>query len=148
MINIYREGKIKRQITMFWTKQDIPEANERYRSLITEISNLTQDELLHDKIGNLDVYEYYPKCIRGYGTRVYATNKSYIQILEDFAIGLNAPEWEYFETPGNPHKVSYRSKNMDIIISNLALGGSNGDYETVYSIEFMYAEPAVASCFG
>ncbi len=133
--------------------------DKRYHELLRYVSKITDDSLLDKQVASLQVYQNnglfpYPDCVRGGAVLVFGTNRTYPEVVWSYAEALEKKGWIYFQGERTPSilKDNYHSKTMHVLITEE--GRQKNEYlewkiyRTIYSLNFIFAEPAIENCYG
>jgi hypothetical protein len=157
--------QIEREMTAWWTQRNLDEARSRFSSIVKEIP-MAEDYLLKDTLITLYVPDSHPNCIRGSGARIYGSNSSYDVIMAEYTKKFEAMSWIYLGSGTSGSRVNYRNRVDAMSISvfssaerefrqwitldegtETALTQWSSQYQTLYGIGFIYAEPEIDDCF-
>jgi hypothetical protein len=132
-------------------QKDLAANEARYRQILSTISSTTNDIMLKEKVINsLRILGgSYVGCISGTLDRIYGTNRSFNEVLLDYANTFSA-------TDGWEQKIDGRVYSIETAAVYLQEAGPSTEdyqaecknYQTCYKVRLYYADPAVLRCSG
>jgi hypothetical protein len=132
----------------------LPTVEASYTQISEKISNATHDVLLKTTFDNpLQLNRgRYAGCIDGGFDQIYGTNRSYNDVLADYAKVFTALGWTAGTGPQAGYS-GYYIKSAKIVLNLITPSSPDyplpaGQYITVYDVFFQFADPATEYCQG
>jgi hypothetical protein len=130
----------------------LPTIEANYKQIYDKISGTTNDVRLAsptDSDSSLyHVGKSYTGCIRGGFLRTYGANRSFKDVLADYRNAFPEMLWQENEDFGGVASKTTRIQLHRINSTSPDYAIGEGKYLTLYTVSLVYADPAVASCYG
>jgi len=128
-----------------------PTVEADYKRIYDAVLGATQDVQLRESI-----YDFPPTlmrggpvhCIRAHLSQTYGTNRSFDEVRADYRKALSFLSWVDHAESSGVSTVRLRIRLYQIDPSSLDYQVGKGQYQTIYSINVNYADPAIQYCIG
>ena len=165
-VGVASEGyhEVQQAFIRWETARKLEESTQYYDRAMTKLIP-QKEHLLAQQVAPLQILEAHPRCIVGVDYRLYGSEKDYEAIVANYANRAVAMGWEEASAPEFEGYYAYCNRETDFtmcigvfvlsesllqsesIVANLTEEGLaqwREDYQTVYGIKLIYAQPETA----
>src|SRR5258708_3581817 len=128
-----------------------PTIEAHYGSIANKISAATAGDTVLDSSErklNLVHSDLYRGCIIGGLNRIYATNRAYSEVLASFAKAFSESNWTRNDAE-DFFTIETALVSVSVIEPSQLVDPTNKDnFKVLYTLDFIYGDPAVRDCSG
>lgn len=152
---------IKTELSIHNTLRGRAEVEARFEELLELITSIAGDTLLEEGKTGLQFDRFYPKCLCGNAHQLFGSDRAYAEILIQFDRVLTDMGWSNWLYDRNPppaavtvDRPTYNNPGWTVDLSIeqrndfVELHPEWEQYQTVYEIGLVFAEPSVFECYG